>query len=195
MALLIHDPRDVEKIPKRTPITESYWQRGCNDAKTGRPEKWPSKGGGFDRRNVGYSNGYAFGRKAGVAGSRMDNYRVSTDMRGHTVVEAHMACINGLSAWVMVADLGKEHLEDQMFGGFDRDAIGQKIVAALGVEAVPVRQQFVVASIKHRAGKVVLETPHLEDVRPAIESGQRVVLVPVGVAVPLHQTFCKDTPP
>jgi hypothetical protein len=135
MALLIHDPRDVEQVvPKRTPITESYWQRGCNDAKAGRPEKWPSRGGGFDRRNVGYANGYAFG--SGVAGSRTSNYRVSTDLRGHTVVEAHMACINGLSAWVMVADLGKEHPEDQMFGGFDREAIGQKIVAALGERGV-----------------------------------------------------------
>lgn len=61
------------------------------------------------------------------------NYRSTIDMRGHTVVEEYKACINGLSAWVMVADLGKEQPEDEMFGGLDREALASRIVNALGV--------------------------------------------------------------
>ena len=56
MALLIHDPRDVEKPRKRTPLTVSYWQRGCDDAKAGRPYSPPTKRGEHDRRNTGYAN-------------------------------------------------------------------------------------------------------------------------------------------
>lgn len=65
----------------------------------------------------------------------MITYRANTDLRGHTVVEAHLPCINGLSAWVMVADLGKPYPEDEMFGGLDREAIGALIVAALNAPA------------------------------------------------------------
>jgi hypothetical protein len=63
-------------------------------------------------------------------------YRATTDMRGHTVVEECKPCINGLSAWVMVADLGKPYPEDEMFGGLDRDALAMRIVSALGMPLV-----------------------------------------------------------
>jgi hypothetical protein len=81
MALLIHDPRDVEKPRKRAQITVSYWQRGCNDAKAGKPYKPPSKGGGFDKRNTGYANGYDYAQATyGVAlpsQAALDSPRVS----------------------------------------------------------------------------------------------------------------------
>ena len=72
----------------------------------------------------------------------MSKYRANTDLRGHTVVEANLPCINGLAAWVMVADLGKPEPEDEMFGGLDRDAMAERIVAALdptdGFRLVPI---------------------------------------------------------
>lgn len=60
-----------------------------------------------------------------------ERVRSTTDMRGHTVVEAHMPCINGLNAWVVVADLGKPQPEDEMFGGIDRPALAHRIASAL----------------------------------------------------------------
>lgn len=50
-------------IPHGRPlITESYWQRGCDDAKAGREPAWPTNAGPHDRRNEGYENGYAYGK-------------------------------------------------------------------------------------------------------------------------------------
>jgi hypothetical protein len=70
MALLIHDPRDDEKPRKRQPLTVSYWQRGFDDAKAGRPYKPPSNRGKHDRRNTGYANGYDYAQAtSGVAPS------------------------------------------------------------------------------------------------------------------------------
>lgn len=61
MALQIFDPRYVDQDhPKRQPIRESYWQRGCNDARAGRPYSPPIDEDEHDRRNAGYANGYNY---------------------------------------------------------------------------------------------------------------------------------------
>lgn len=64
MALLIHDPRYDEKPSQRPIFTESYWQRGCDDAKAGRPRVLPSNGGRYEQKNAGYLNGYRYGSAA-----------------------------------------------------------------------------------------------------------------------------------
>lgn len=47
---------------KRNLITESFWQRGCDDAKAGRPETPPTNEGPYSRRNQGYAAGYDYGK-------------------------------------------------------------------------------------------------------------------------------------
>jgi hypothetical protein len=73
MALQVHDPRQVEKTRKHEPLTESYWQRGCNDAKAGRPYTPPTRRGEHDRQNTGYANGYDYGHAARAAPSMDDH--------------------------------------------------------------------------------------------------------------------------
>jgi hypothetical protein len=46
---------------------ESYWQRGCDDAKAGRepkPPKTMASGWRENQENTGYMNGWKFGRLA-----------------------------------------------------------------------------------------------------------------------------------
>jgi hypothetical protein len=71
------------------------------------------------------------------------NYRATTDLRGNTVVEAHLPFINGLNAWVMVADLGKPEIElDQMCAMPDREVLAAQIVNALGATPCDPAQAF-----------------------------------------------------
>lgn len=52
---------DCEAIETRP---ESYWQRGCDDAKAGKEPKIPfplALGFELNRRNEGYMNGWKFG--------------------------------------------------------------------------------------------------------------------------------------
>lgn len=96
MALLIHDPRYVEKPRKRAPITVSHWQQGCDDAKAGRPYSPPSNRGEHDRRNAGYANGY----NHALASSRGGATQASTPLQddpGYVDAFYRMASALGLS--------------------------------------------------------------------------------------------------
>jgi hypothetical protein len=50
--------------------------------------------------------------------------------QGAPTVEAYLPCINGLSAWVVVADCGAPDPSEQMFGGMDHEANARLIAAA-----------------------------------------------------------------
>ena len=56
----------------------------------------------------------------------------ATDMGGELgwVVQSNLPCINGLSAWVTVANVGAPHESDQMFGGRDHEADARLMAAA-----------------------------------------------------------------
>ncbi|MEJ8837552.1 hypothetical protein [Ramlibacter sp. AN1133] len=75
---------------------------------------------------------------AGEPASKLERvpqvFRAATDIAGHAVVEAFLPCINGLQAWVCVADLGKDEPSDEMFGGLDRDALARQIACGLNGE-------------------------------------------------------------
>lgn len=49
---------------------------------------------------------------------------------GHWVVQQNRPCINGLAAWVVVADCGTPEPEDEM-SGLDRERMAQDIAAAM----------------------------------------------------------------
>lgn len=53
----------------------------------------------------------------------------------HWQVYALMPAINGLSAWIVIADCGKSEPEDQMFEGFDPQRHAETIAAALNAQA------------------------------------------------------------
>lgn len=48
-----------------------------------------------------------------------------------------LPAINGLSAWVQIADCGKPDPEDQMFEGFDPQRNAEMIAAALNAQPSP----------------------------------------------------------
>lgn len=50
-------------------------------------------------------------------------------------VDALLPAINGLSAWVTIADCGKPEPENQMFEGFDPQRHAETIAAALNAQA------------------------------------------------------------
>jgi hypothetical protein len=61
-------------IPSKRPlIGESFWQRGCDDAKAGRQPVLPTSGGPDDRRNQGYVSGYRFGKATLAAQAQQAN--------------------------------------------------------------------------------------------------------------------------
>jgi hypothetical protein len=54
---------------------------------------------------------------------------------GRWTVDAFLTAINGLSAWVTIADCGTPEPEDQMFDGFDPQRHAEDIAAALNARA------------------------------------------------------------
>lgn len=82
---------------------------------------------------AGYRKGW---RGGSPPAPRAEMYRVrECHLSGRWTVETQLPCINGLSAWVTVADCGKPDPSDQMCG-FDPEEWAHRIATALNAPAV-----------------------------------------------------------
>lgn len=70
-------------------------------------------------------------RRGWRGGQRPETYRArQSQFSGRWVVEQHRPCINGLAAWVVVADCGEQEPGDEMHG-LDREQMARDIAAAM----------------------------------------------------------------